>query len=378
MNKKDTKGWDALAKKVLDHVSGEGTRRNAIHDYGVKCKVCGRTTYVLDRDDKGRLLMGCAYAMGGGLCLHYYRLSQLEAFLLSFNPKSTKWAMAIMQMAEARDKRISERMFRREGKAYRRCIYSRPEFYPYHTNGEVPKGEPYCTNPEIVSGHGDREWFGICAPTFCEHFETKSGKKNPKNQIAPGCHGPETKTVDTTTKSPERYKVRDMLQHLHAAWGILPRVLPGGDTISESTKVIEFPPLGKGREVMIYRIEMWGRPEQGVLTSALEEQWYRDAAGIVWDVWVRETHCCSFGGVMHIDSSLGMLIDVRDANPEEGNPDPVPFEEAQSTPATLALGLHVDEGEVIEIRARVPKGWAASRQWKVGAHLMGMMIREIG
>lgn len=77
-------GFDAMSKMVADHISGDGIARRATVNFDVKCSVCGRANLVLigPHIQDANWDLGCAYSIGGGLCLNHVEISPDEADLL--------------------------------------------------------------------------------------------------------------------------------------------------------------------------------------------------------------------------------------------------------------------------------------------------------
>ena len=76
------KFFDALGGMVQDHVTGDSTARHAEVDFGVKCDLCSRSNIVLVKvADQWHL--GCAYAIGQGLCTNYVVIGEDEATRLT-------------------------------------------------------------------------------------------------------------------------------------------------------------------------------------------------------------------------------------------------------------------------------------------------------
>ncbi len=70
-------------------------------DLGVRCPMCDRTNYILDTENS---LLGCAYAIRGGLCQNYITLTPEELEHLRLCGYNRLGALALIQKEKNNDR----------------------------------------------------------------------------------------------------------------------------------------------------------------------------------------------------------------------------------------------------------------------------------
>jgi hypothetical protein len=158
-------------------------------------------------------------------------------------------------------------------------------------------------------------------------------------------------------------------------------------------KLVDFTLDDKGAEFLVHRLDVCVRAEDGTCTPEMMDQWRADIQGVVFDIWVKDTKAGSIhywypDSTVHFPSvrwrwwahvwnqcvdSVAWLFDklflerrwLRWLRRKE-----IPSRNGDSR--TLALPVHITEGDEVVIRGRFPMGWKASRVWRLGFVIMGI------
>ena len=172
-------------------------------------------------------------------------------------------------------------------------------------------------------------------------------------------------------------------------WGKLPRTwteLASLAVVKEEEpppeQMVEVATLDGGwaydwKEFYVCRVEIHGRLGKGQpLTHAWEQQWFRDAAGILWELW---------GGTRHRQTMARLATFTLEPHntappanvPLNGHKDPngLPPEIFQfGDPRVFSVPLKMESEHTLCIQARIPPDWRAVRPWQVGCTAMGVAV----
>ena len=161
-----------LQEAVLNHVTGDGVRKHALVDYGIKCTVCGRSTIILTCgvNKDARKYLGCAYAIGNGLCLNYVTLNDEEFKALQDDMSSVKNMQSVMRVANKRMDIERTRVVDDMNAMRETCRH-------YIPGSQEARNWLYCTHPdevERIKQHPEsREYYTICCPQTCKNYTEK-------------------------------------------------------------------------------------------------------------------------------------------------------------------------------------------------------------